>query len=352
MNRRSFLQTLGSVGTGGMAGCASHQPPSKPMQRPLAPAVIPSGGPWTHVVDSSDNVTPALARLKDMGVRTIFRYYARARQPEVPDKILGPTEARGILQAGFSLAVVYQYYASNYANFNAAQGQRDAEFAVGYAANRINQPRGSAIFFGVDGSWRQSEMGPIMAHFKSIVKVCRAYGYKVGVYGSGLTCDMLQKAGLVSYTWLPKSRGWWGSIDYFNQRKWSLFQSVHEYPVPGTGVKVDLNVLASGGGDFGQWSLNGIGLGHPKADNQMMMASQRFIRANAFTIYKRKSTAAADIKARFDPSLARTVRLLGVDGQWAYVWFGDQYGDGSSGFRQATGYCLLSTLTTDYTRMP
>lgn len=303
------------------------------------------------VVDASERLDGSLSQLQAMGVRTIFRYYALRPQPGLKEKILEAEEARRILNEGLSLAVVYQYYSTKYENFNAVKGEEAARHAVTYGANTIRQPPGSAIYFGVDGSWGADRHGPIIAYFEGVQRVCSDYGYKVGVYGSGLTCRLLKELGLVSYTWLPKSRGWWESQAYFNRGRWDLFQSVHEYPLPGTGKKVDYNLVAPGSGNFGQWSLQGLGMGHARAENQAVINGHRFIRASTLVLYRQKSQSSPEV-ARFSPALARTTRLLGVEGDWAYVWFGDQYGSGANGFRQGTGWCPLNTLTADYSTMP
>lgn len=70
--------------------------------------------------------------------------------------------------------------------------------------------------------------------------------YSVGVYGSGLTCDTLFKAGLVQHTWLAMSSGYLGSKTYTS---WNIKQSLDK-DLFGIGKTVDPDVsnnAANGG---------------------------------------------------------------------------------------------------------
>lgn len=77
-------------------------------------------------------------------------------------------------------------------------------------AKLIGQPKGSTIYFAVDGDIAQSGFPLLAAYFKAVRVLVQAAGYKVGVYGSGAVCSYLTVAGLVSKTWLSGSTGWSG----------------------------------------------------------------------------------------------------------------------------------------------
>ena len=110
-----------------------------------------------------------MANLQSMGVRTVFRYYASGFQAQLPNKRLKPEEARELIDAGFSIGVVYQFNNDKRENIHGARGRDDALFALDEAGARQSQPRGSAIYFGMDGDWADGEApADIAAYFTAI----------------------------------------------------------------------------------------------------------------------------------------------------------------------------------------
>jgi hypothetical protein len=193
------------------------------------------------VIDCSIYSTPFIPCLKDKGVTTVLRYYARAFQESVPQKILHPDEAVALSKAGISIGIVYQYNANTKAAFNKLQGKSDAEVARTYAAETIKQPAGSAIFFGVDyevvhdpdHDTNHEIDNNIVPHFQGIAEeMAQANGqpaYDVGIYGAWNVCDRLFREGLVKYTWLSQSTGFGGKDrrdHYIKSKAWNLVQGM------------------------------------------------------------------------------------------------------------------------------
>src|SRR3981081_1477115 len=103
------------------------------------------------VIDCSVHSTPYISCLGAKSVTCVLRYYARAKQGNgLEEKILEPIEAKALSKAGISIGAVYQYHADVLGSFSEAQGKSDGETARKYAALTIGQPKGSAIYFGVD----------------------------------------------------------------------------------------------------------------------------------------------------------------------------------------------------------
>jgi len=218
LSRRTVLAGLASL-----AGAGSAR--AQALSHFLPTAVIDAGFAMT-------NRRGMVQMLQDRGVRCVFRYYAPKDQPErgLPDKVLRPAEARALWDAGISIGAVFQYNNDKIESITAARGREDARFAIDYAGGTIGQARGTAIYFGVDGSWAGPEqMQGVRAYFDSVADVFAAAGrpYRVGAYGSGAVLEMLQARGLIEFAWLALSRGWPGTRGYYNAGQWNLFQFSH-----------------------------------------------------------------------------------------------------------------------------
>jgi hypothetical protein len=211
------------------------------------------------IVDSSENVEPILGDLRARGVEAVFRYYALAKQPGLPTKIVTAHERDAIFDAGLSLGIAFQFHNDKIATFTAARGAKDAEKALDYGGNTIQQAAGSAIYFGVDGDFaKPAELAAVKRYFEAVSTAMVHAGspYSVGVYGSGLSCETLGSAGLATKFWIAKSTGYSGSQRFYNHRTWHLYQSMLEVPIH-TGA-VDTNWLNSAAGHPGTFNRQGL----------------------------------------------------------------------------------------------
>src|ERR1700731_4002877 len=150
-----------------------------------------STDPRVEAVDSSAPVVQSfLDRIKAIGIKTIIRYYDHEDET-LPGKTLRRGERDVIVMNGLNIGVVFQHRNNKFATFTALRGRQDAERSLILAAENA-QPRGSAIYFGVDGPWSGSyELAAIMAYFREVNARMAGGGYRVGVYGSGLVCNAL-----------------------------------------------------------------------------------------------------------------------------------------------------------------
>lgn len=161
---------------------------------------------------------PSAACLRDAGQSFVVRYYSRTTQQ--PEKHLTPGEAATLAAAGLDIVTVYQDRAREPEDFGRARGEQDGMSAFLYAAE-TGQPVGSAIYFAVDVDFSEAQLRALVLPYFAGVKAAferaapNAPSYRIGVYGSGLTCRLL-KAELyyVEFTWLAESTGWAESKDY------------------------------------------------------------------------------------------------------------------------------------------
>lgn len=207
-------------------------------------------GSPAEAVDLSVPVSQGfLARMKDIGIKTIIRYYDHEDET-LPGKTLRRGERDLISINGFKTAVVFQHYNNQFGSFTAVRGRQDTERSLALAMENA-QPKGSAIYFGVDGKWDSPyELANIKDYFGAVKARLGGSGYRIGVYGSGLVCDYLLTNGLAELCWLAAPTSWPQYSFYYGTRKWRLVQ------LPSAqcgGRNVDFNLTNGVGTDYGQF---------------------------------------------------------------------------------------------------
>jgi hypothetical protein len=185
--------------------------------------------------------------MKANGVNTIIRYYDYEDET-LPGKTLRRTERDLIMLNGFKLAVVFQHHNDQIASFTASRGRQDAERSLNLAYEN-SQLKGSAIYFGVDGPWKTAfALSSIMDYFREVRARLTGSGYRAGVYGSGLVCNVLLRGGLAELCWLGAPTTWPEFYEYYPTREWKLVQ----LPTSRCGGRsVDFNL--ANGADYGQF---------------------------------------------------------------------------------------------------
>jgi glycoside hydrolase-like protein len=244
------------------------------------------------VADASVDCTEAAPALAARGIKVLMRYYS---QPDYANTVLSAAEASAIHEAGMALGIVYQYHSGDITYFTptwahsaaTACMKRDISLTPG---NReaIHHPKGTAIYFGVDGdltgvedpNQRQSNIQAIMDYFQIIGEDFAAKGapFKIGVYGSGDVCERLV-GGSATYGWMAGfSIGWTNTKDAYNETgapHWHMFQNALEVSMEG--VSVDTSILnPKAGGIIG--AFDDAGLIGPLDDNAVR-AILRFVSA-------------------------------------------------------------------------
>lgn len=348
MGRPSEWNRRALIGAGAalpIAACAGEPEPTPRSDEPGAISLTarPVSSPFPPIIDTATDTRPYLSALKTLGVRAIFRYYALAAQPEVPQKQLTLAEKDAILDAGFALGAVYQYYSNVAENIHADRGRTDGETALARAGT-FRQPKGSAIYFGVDFDWGPTDTAKrdnILGYFGAVKALVKPAGYRVGVYGSGATCRLVLDAGAAELAWLVNSPGHGGAANFYNSGRWWLFQSGLDTKAA-NGLQVDTNLILPGQTDFGQWGRPGVDYSLPAALSAAVMSGRRFVAKRSARLYADQSMTAEITNSRFGKG--RAVRLMLIDGPMA------QLDVNESG--QATGWCRLADLTADMSMRP
>lgn len=330
MNRRQMMATMGAGLV--LPAVADGQ-------------VLPSFVP-TAVIDAAFDMTKRKGMMKmlvERKVRTVFRYYAYKDQPErnLPNKVLRKHEADALWEAGINIGAVFQYNNDQLESITPERGEADAEHAQGYAQNVIGQPAGSAIYFGVDGSWNgPAQIAGVLAYFTAVRRAFQRGGnqYRVGAYGSGLVLGQLLDAGLVDLSWLALSRGWPGTRQFYNSERWNLFQFSHHLWFGKN--QVDGNVINPVAADFGDFGR------HQTAEPQDFGTS--FLLKDQFYFSKvRKAVVFAKPNAKSKVIKTLTLAYNPIILQSAEGWHAVSL-DGSD---KLAGYVKANVLT-DSSQMP
>jgi hypothetical protein len=269
----------------------------------------------TDIIDVSFACGGKANALVQAGVSTVIRYYSR--DTGLPAKRLTKAEAKQFAAAGLKLAAVHEArHGDRIESFTEALGQADADYACQYAAEVIDQPAGSAIYFAVDLDVSKAQVAAsVVPYFEGVAHGMAAAGrsYRVGVYGSGRTCAAVLDKGLASLAWLCQSTGFADYQAFLASNRWALRQLA---VAAVAGVDCDPDAANPALGDFGAFSLGGaIGTG-PMTSMQVIARSGLHLRSGPGLEY---------------PSLGLLplgTRLLAgkTTGDWTLV---DRLGDGA-----------------------
>ncbi|MCI4663342.1 MAG: DUF1906 domain-containing protein [Neomegalonema sp.] len=291
IDRRSWLRGALSVGALGapalLVGCKSTtdtsapkptpKPAPEPAPAPKQPALRKTGAVFPRIADAVTQLNPrTAAQLRALGVETIFRYYSYVPS-NIAGKDLTPSERDAIFGAGLSIGVVFQHYNNCFDTFANDWGKRDAEQALKLAEKNA-QPKGSAIYFGVDGDFPFASMiADQIRYMRAVAAAFAGSGFKVGVYGGGCTLDRVRREGLAEMFWLSGSTGFTGTKAFYNQGDWTLYQNAYDFRLDGS-VGMDTNwANPKTGGAVGQWNASGVVAGDA-AKARKVLADRRFAR--------------------------------------------------------------------------
>lgn len=267
-----------------------------------------------QVIDTNVNVTKALPCLKQNGIRTVIRYYNRDQTA----KVIKAPEANAILAAGLSLCIVHQRNGRSPGEYGKKNGTLDAAHCRQYGQS-IGQPAGSGIYFGVDFDILKNDLiNQVVPYFEALRaemgRTADLPAYRIGAYGSGLTCATLLDRGLVDFTWLSQSRKFQGTPEFRASNRWNLLQLMNETLC---GIGIDPDMVNPAKPDFGQF---GAGAKPPGQD-----AAHPRLRATARTGLRLRSGPGTGFDAIGSLAFGKIVFEVRREGEWSFI---DIEGDG------------------------
>ena len=225
-----------------LAGCYGLAGPSAPE------AAAPGSGGRGQGIDMATDASNVLGELKESRVDFVARYY---RDPDSSWPPLSPREAQLLSAQGLKIVAVYEYHSPDPAHFTYDAGYQDALTAY-RQARAVGQPPGSAIYFAADFHAQGDAVGSVIDYFHGVDAGLSAASsgapYAVGVYGSGVVCAAVKRAGLAQYTWLSNSITWDDSTDYAD---WNIMQGA---ALQGLSFDNDANQARN---DYGAFQVSG-----------------------------------------------------------------------------------------------
>lgn len=330
---------------------------------------LPNDSGNIAIIDASSNLKKWAPQLRSKGVRIVGRYYARRFQSKLPWKRLTADvqESKILNDAGIAILAIYQYQSNNEMKFlqglpdtgsAAKEAESDARGAL-QGAKTVNQPRGTAIYFGVDFDCTKKQINSVIDYFEIINRIVGAE-YKIGVYSNGYVNGMLREKGLVEYSMVSASRNYAGTRDFISRGEWHLFQNKIERwwfatdgrCPPRSGLQLDTIIQNPKYLEIGAWGGEGVN----QERTQAIFDQRRFV-SQPTGVYTTQGGSALISKTRCvqikgawrripENQLSRgvNVRILADLGDWVQIDIND---DGV-----ADGYCLKAHLTSNFATMP
>ncbi|MBR1734066.1 MAG: DUF1906 domain-containing protein [Alphaproteobacteria bacterium] len=201
----------------------------------------------------------AAQALSVAGYRFVGRYLTGTikgfRGKRVP-KYVDKEEFADITKAGLRLVPIFQEKGGHeISSFCVAQGKIDAKIAI-KAAYKLGLPKGSVIYFSVDCDPLKKQISEkIIPYFKGVNSCMKQSGYRVGIYGTRLTCSMVSDQGYAKFSFVNDcSSRCNGNIAQTLPKNWAFDQF---YELKGKemfkydGGKFNLDKVIASGRDIG-----------------------------------------------------------------------------------------------------
>jgi Domain of unknown function (DUF1906) len=346
------------------------------------------------IIDTPDNAAKGVSQLLARNVKMVARYYARREQSSLAEKIMSSDrnkigndrEPAVLARNGIAIVSAYQYQNNRPAKFvrglddtgtAAAEAAADGKAALDQAT-LVQQPEGTAIYFGVDFNLTRYKYDasdrlirkpngdpmPNSEVIDAVLEYFRAMGrtvgqhYALGVYGNGYVNRLLRTEKLVKYSWISASRAFEETSDFFNTGQWHLFQNQVDrrwFETPGgcpSGLDIDTNIQNPGMATVGAWGASEVEVSRTRTifDQRRFAIRATQVRRNG----DGTGGAIGRTNCRFqdghwtsvpENTIPRNgnVRIV-RQGVWAQIDIDD---DGVS-----DGYARMADLTTDFTKMP
>lgn len=272
------------------------------------------------IIDVSFDCGAQAGFLSGAGVKTVIRYYSR--DTGIPAKRLTRGEAWLFASAGIRLGIVHEArHGDQIGSFSRETGVLDGTYAREYGGRIIGQPEGTAIYFGVDVDATAAQIQQqIVPFFEGVADVFSAQTdlprYRVGVYGSGLTCRTILDVKLAEFAWLAQSTGWSEYSAFLASGRWAMHQLMPSYVGEVDCDPVEANPNGAAIGDF---FLSSLSVSNLAADN-----AYKVIARGGLNLRAGAGTEFAVIKLIPFETQVRAVRTVG---DWTMV---DLEGDGAA----------------------
>jgi hypothetical protein len=353
LDRRAFIAGLGAASLAPWPRTALASPH----------AFDPADDIRLRIIDSAVDLTTRAEAIRLAGVKTVIRYYARG-PGQWDGKVLSKPELDALEAQNLSVAVVFQQDNHKPDSFLDKNKKVEDLMWARTHADHLQQPEGTPIYFAADfdllhwdGKKRKSDpsvteqqVASVKSYFEYAREELAKDGRKLGVYGCGRTCEILE--GVAHYFWLSASADFWRSAQFYNSGKWHLFQNradllrYYDHPKP---CPIDADLANPDHEDFGQWRRHGEPDIDTSETTRTVLEARSFVAVQQLGLYRNHPQRDATLlkPETLSPSerkalrYAFSVKILTEEG--------DYYGVSLDEGDWVRGYCHKSDLTADIT---
>ncbi|HEY7229003.1 MAG TPA: glycoside hydrolase domain-containing protein [Pseudolabrys sp.] len=317
------------------------------------------------IIDTPHNAAKVASKLAAQNVKVVVRFFARKPQAGLREKVMasdgnmidGVREPTILIRHGLSIVSLYQYRNNLPEKFSKGledTGSAKAEVAADIKAaldqaKLVEQPEGSAIYFGIDFNVTRASVDPVLEYFRAVNRTVGNH-YAIGVYGNGFVNRTLRQEKLVAYNWISASRSHEGTVDFYNSGQWHLFQNQVDrrwFAPPGkcsTGLDVDTDLQNPRAAGIGAWGAGEV----DKSRNQKIF-DERCFAIRPTPVVQQSADGGGSIGGRqnckSDIRIPRNanVRILMRSGAWCGVDV-DEDGDPDGQVKTADLTSSLATM--------
>lgn len=178
------------------------------------------------IIDTNHDTTGRAPQLRAAMVTGVIRYFNRLSPNG--EKQVKAAEARYLADNDLQLGIVYEGQGDRLSAFSEDTGYADAVYSRALMP-KIGMPSGAGLYFAADADFtRRQDLTNVIPYFRG---VGRAFAEdnglpvaRIGVYGSGLSCETVGGAGLAELFWTSCSTGWEDTRTFNASNKWHLRQ--------------------------------------------------------------------------------------------------------------------------------
>lgn len=277
-----------------------------------------------------------LEALGNAGVDTVIRYYSDENNANLHCKNVTRRERDVLGEHGLALAIVYQFEGRRKGRYTGAQASQDAAFCL-ERARVIGQPQGSSIFFGVDADAALNTDRGVRDYFSEVRRLF-AGRFRIGIYAAGARCRLIRDAGLADLFWVPEAPAWAGTRDFMNSGDWTMFQNKTDIDKSwltggmGQTLHIDTDIVnPDRATSIGAFRRDGSEVTYSRNRLRAVVKARHWVIDGKLDVFDEPDGAATSHLC-----IARSVHVLGFDGDWAWI---DTDEDGI-----ANGYCRRAGL--------
>ena len=168
-----------------------------------------------RIIDASIDLTKTAKNIADAGISTVIRFYSRNANhldngKKYHNTVLSKDEWKALRDHDLTVATVFQYSSGgSERSFQNPSKKINDVLCARHSADNMKQPEGSAIYFGADFNLdggspaaREKNIKTVKEYFEYAHAEVAKDGRKIGVYGCGTACEILQQEGWDMFYWI------------------------------------------------------------------------------------------------------------------------------------------------------